>query len=148
MEVGIELRVEMLVRNRGAGAGLVSLELVVEVLAVRACLHGNLKGDIASSVALTAPRRAEADREDTLDNKVVEFLERVLITRRERGRELLGGLLLSVGERLCSEVESTEKPHQALGCRALLAALELVLDHLLECSRLSGVRGMAGADFL
>ena len=87
------------------------------------------------------------DREDALDDEVVELLERGLVGLGERARELFGGVRLGGLERLAGEGETAEEPHEALSRGALLLAL-LVLDELLERRRLVRRRLVASSDFL
>ena len=92
-------------------------------------------------------RGALTDREDALDDEVVELFERCLVRARERGGELLARVCLRGEESLASEGEAAEEPHQALCRNALLLAL-LIFDELLEGAGLGGVRVVAGAHFL
>ena len=86
-------------------------------------------------------------REDTLDDKVVVLLERVLVALGEGGRELLRLVALRVLKGLAGEGEAAEEPHQALGRNALLLSL-LVLDELFKRCRLGWSSIVSGFDFL
>ena len=87
------------------------------------------------------------DREDALDDEVVEFLECTLVRLAEGCRELLARAGLGGEESLAGERETTEEPHETLGRGALLLPL-LVHDEKFEGRRLRGSSIVASPDFL